>query len=719
MKTADLRRLAERAEGVEGRPGDRLAEVHARIRTTRRNRVGAAAAVIAALIAAASIVVTIDPSPPEPVGPPYPVDTTHPLTYALGTTVHYGEKTVEAPAEVVEVDVTDAGVVVRTTDGRIWFTEGEVLEQVGTLGVRGPAFENPRFPGTGASWGFVVSDNVGTRAAWLEFPQPGEPELVVFDTEHAEETARVSLGVEPGSYALLSDVTDRYGYWFSFPDVGEETFPDRRVDLATGETREVTEEEYAADQPVINTPRTLMVSHADTKAGETPNYRWIQPGTMRGFEVRNGRVEPLGLYSPFDARDGGTGQRFAFTAPEGYPNAEPGDLVQWLDDDTVVLAYDRGGERDLLECRHSTGACTLAQSLPASAVLPEANGPEPDQAPASETPSTDEPSGPDPVMPAGGRPLTYSDDVIYVEHPYVQWRMRTIQYGARVLDPDVDASEMDLTDDGVVIVAPDGGVYFTSGETTDRIGQAAPFGTTGFSWLGVVTTSVSGSLAAWFTPVGPDRSLVVYDTHEGRVVAEVQPDACVPYGCWPVAVVGNRVYFEADEQLLVLDVTTGSVSETDEQALAEELRSQPRGFVLGDDFETGEVVNVHKNDEVFFDPRGSTLEPTRIVSGEGTDHPELGYGGFDTTGRRLNLQLPEGYTPADGSYTLFQWIDDDRFAVMPTNVEEKGLALSGYGDILVCDIARERCTLAAHGRPHGKGLYDRLRFVPHLPLISY
>ena len=77
------------------------------------------------------------------------------------------------------------------------------LEQVGTLGEPGSAYADADHP-FGSSWGFVVSDNTGARAAWLEFPQPGEPELVVYDTENAEETAREPLGVDPGSYALLA-----------------------------------------------------------------------------------------------------------------------------------------------------------------------------------------------------------------------------------------------------------------------------------------------------------------------------------------------------------------------------------------------------------------------------------------------------------------------------------------------------------------------------------
>jgi len=80
--------------------------------------------------------------------------------------------------------------------------------------------------------------------------------------------------------------------------------------------------------------------------------------------------------------------------------------------------------------------------------------------------------------------------------------------------------------------------------------------------------------------------------------------------------------------------------------------------------------------------------------------------------RPLNLRLPAGYIPAENPYVLFQWLDDDRFAVMVGATNDFGLSgWSGYGDILVCDIARERCTLAAPGPTN-----DRFRLVPHLTL---
>lgn len=58
MITDDLRTLAVRAEGVEGRGATRLAEVHGRIRSTRRRRAAAAGAGVAGLALAALVLGT-------------------------------------------------------------------------------------------------------------------------------------------------------------------------------------------------------------------------------------------------------------------------------------------------------------------------------------------------------------------------------------------------------------------------------------------------------------------------------------------------------------------------------------------------------------------------------------------------------------------------------------------------------------------------------------
>ena len=345
---------------------------------------------------------------------------------------------------------------------------------------------------------------------------------------------------------------------------------------------------------------------------------------------------------------------------------------------------------------------------------------------------TPTPSVTETAAPTVERPLTYTDDYAVDPSLDIHWRMQSIQYGDRTLRPGTDATALDLTDDGLVMVAPDGGIHFTDGEATEKIGESAIL--EGQSWAEWgVKTSTSGSLAAWFTPEGRDRSLVVYDTHQQRVLTEL-PAAHCQHQCQLEAVVGEHVYWSEEpgpnwstterwlgRPLMMLNVPDGTVSETDVRALAVDLRSHPRGFIKGDNYDTGEVVNQDINDEaVFFVPRGSTLELSRVVGESGTktecaDEDDgtviYCYGGYDTIGRRLNLQLPAGYSPAEHPYALFQWLDDDRFAVMAGAADfvEPG---EGYGDILVCDIAEERCTLAAPG----PGPDGNLRLVPHLNL---
>lgn len=345
-------------------------------RQARRNRIAGAigtAAAVSAVVAVTSALLsgTDGRKTPEPLGPPYDVNSTHPVTYALGSTVQYGAQTFTTPAPVVELDMTDAGVVARTADGSIWFANSESLDRVGKLGEPGAAYGEPGSAYAyvdhpwGTSGGFVVTENTGALAAWLEFPQPGQPELVVYDTEHAAETDRLPLGVEPGDYALLDSVSDDYAYWYPSPEsIEDEPFPGRRTDLDSGAVETVTAEMYAAERPGPGTPRTMMITPAED--GDTPT---VVDATARQFDVISGRVMPMGA-QPQRGQNGATGQRFAFDAPEGYPKVGLGWLSRWFAHDAVVIVQRRGG-KDLLVCRHSTGACTLAERLPGTAVLPE------------------------------------------------------------------------------------------------------------------------------------------------------------------------------------------------------------------------------------------------------------------------------------------------------------------------------------------------------------
>src|SRR3954449_803523 len=76
-------------------------------RRARRTRV-AASAVVAAVVAVSGAAVLLSRDP-EPRVEPAPAPSTRELTYADGSTIHYGDRTVEADGAVVELNVPDAG----------------------------------------------------------------------------------------------------------------------------------------------------------------------------------------------------------------------------------------------------------------------------------------------------------------------------------------------------------------------------------------------------------------------------------------------------------------------------------------------------------------------------------------------------------------------------------------------------------------------------------
>ena len=160
---------------------------------------------------------------------------TRPLTYADGSTIHYGDRTVDAAGPVVELDVTDDGVGFRTDDGQIWFTDGSTIDRLGALGETGSGYRDPWPLTSHPSW--MLSPNTGSRLVWFEFPAPGRPEVVVYDTGSGTEVAREVVQLGQGHTAVPATLTDRYVYWFKDPDPGEmpEDQAQVRYDPATGE----------------------------------------------------------------------------------------------------------------------------------------------------------------------------------------------------------------------------------------------------------------------------------------------------------------------------------------------------------------------------------------------------------------------------------------------------------------------------------------------------
>ena len=372
---SDLDRLRELTEQVRPPSLDALVET-----AHRRDRRG-----VAAVTAACAAVVLVvggglllsdgsTRSAPDPANTPDVDVTTRPLTYADGVTIHYGDQTIEAAGPVQEVDVTDDGVAFRTSDGRIWFTDGTAVDELGALGEPsepGPDYERHwtqsyRFFPVPTSAGWVVSGNSGSHVAWFEFPEPDAPEVVVYDTRAREVVVRTQVSVEPGSWVAPHSVDDESAYFFLDPDpFADDQMPQVRLDLTTDAQAPVSPQDYLAD--VGKRPaRTLEISHQENGF----SLYEITDGAAWNFGVEGGRVEPQGM-QPLQVRDALTGKRFAFDAPAEYPRSNEVWLVQWLDDDTVVLLSTEGEGNDLIECHVSTRACQIAVSGPDSLVAPE------------------------------------------------------------------------------------------------------------------------------------------------------------------------------------------------------------------------------------------------------------------------------------------------------------------------------------------------------------
>ncbi|MFY9913084.1 MAG: hypothetical protein WAK18_00350, partial [Nocardioidaceae bacterium] len=314
--------------------------------------------------------VTDRDSAPQPTNRPSKVDSSRPITYAEGGTVHYGDQDVTLPARIVELDLTDDGVMVRTADNRVWFTDGGAANEISTIGESGWPDESA---GGDVLWGSyvgrMVSGNSGSEVAWFEFPKPRSPEVVVYDTASGQVVYRDRHPVDlpyTGVTSGLYSVDDEAVYGFTDLTYGEALRPTWRIDFATGAFKPMDgPKPYQAMLRNRGLARTLLISdRTDDPADFVPF-----DGVME-FSVVGTRVTAAGK-EPHFVKDGLTGKDFEFTAPPGYAETRSLWLVQWLDDDTVVFHAKQRDGVDLLECHVTTSDCKLSVQAPADAVVPE------------------------------------------------------------------------------------------------------------------------------------------------------------------------------------------------------------------------------------------------------------------------------------------------------------------------------------------------------------
>jgi hypothetical protein len=319
---------------------------------------------------------TIEPVEPLPENP----GSIRPLTYADGTTLHYGDRAITLDEAPSSIEVTDFGVAYTTADGGVWFTDGEKAEQIGTTDLTSVT-----------AWlaDSLVGQATGPDVEWFEDDGSGGVDVVVYDTRTRAEVGRVPTGVArdcEGECAEIYGFHDNRLYWTDQPCHDCMGFPPTKQDESKGD--------------VTPTTRQTDVTSGEEVVLSSPEFRAVVRGWPRVIELRQGNGEPMDETSDDYLIGEGIGLQIG-----GWPQVEvygpaPGELVrfvvatdepvqfrgsgrlpteddfrlvQWLDDDSVALAQYRFN-RDftrvryslLVVCHFSGHTCEVAAPAPDS-----------------------------------------------------------------------------------------------------------------------------------------------------------------------------------------------------------------------------------------------------------------------------------------------------------------------------------------------------------------
>ena len=287
----------------------------------------------------------------------------------------------------------------------------------------------------------------------------------------------------------------------------------------------------------------------------------------------------------------------------------------------------------------------------------------------------------------------------------------SVRFGDRVVQTGNDFVHLDVTDDGF-LYTDRGGVWFSDGGTPQQIGSrlCAASRNGAFSHFDnrAVVTANSGSTAAWFDCTHPATpTLVVYDTSSGHEVARRPVAFCGEEElCELVDVTSDYVYFNRGVYVAYprpnykFDLRTAKLSPSSTQEHAEDLRSHPRGLVIGDSWQTGRPTDAIG--------QGLWVDGSRlVVLNEKPGAEPVPAAAFDTLTRQpVRLVLPRGYhhelgpIEGPGDFSLFEWLDDDTVALV-----------GGTGEILSCQLSTGRCVVTVRGPRAGE-----VRVVPNGPL---
>lgn len=274
---------------------------------------------------------------------------------------------------------------------------------------------------------------------------------------------------------------------------------------------------------------------------------------------------------------------------------------------------------------------------------------------------------------------------------------------------------LDVVDGGAAFTTLDGGIWFTDGLSVVQIGLTSSGQrlATGLRWGASgkphdwVVSDNTGSRLAWFEYPNQDRpEIVVYDAAQRRRVARhpVDERADCPRCAQLLSVddrhvhwteglwrgYGTAAHLGARRSVLRLDLATGQVLRVPDTCLASSLRTRPRMLVVG------APAGISLSDGIGqeFASVGGRLVATTFDSGSvvatGSDEP-------------LRLRAPRGYgSGPNARLVLFQWLDDERFALVDTTAWVSGVHRGE--DLLVCTLSAHRCVVAVRRPLSADGL---------------
>ena len=342
----------------------------------------------------------------------------------------------------------------------------------------------------------------------------------------------------------------------------------------------------------------------------------------------------------------------------GSPDLELGDLIA------------RGERRIRHRRRVALGGTVAAVALTVSASFALLQVGDDRTSPPAGPPATNPPSPVDgrPDTPDASRPLTYGLG-------------GTIHYGNRVIEAVEDADGLFVFDDGLAILTGADGrtgdtrLFFTDGGS-DPVEIARG--------IGRVTSGEVGSLLVWLD--GDD--VVIYDTHARGVIARVRLNGLRLSN--PITPLEDAVYWTeyddstatelSDGQLVRFDVSTRTRTPASQaQYRAETRTALSPTLVVGSAESRDAAVSFTVVDSLLgVDTRSDAPGPAFVAA----------------TGKRLQVSVPDRY---DGvTLHIFQWLDDDRFAL----VAEGGIKRTPTGDLLVCRISAGQCSTVAYGEKY-------------------